>query len=98
MTEEVLQVGVALGAASGDVLKMVLFEGFRMALAGLIAGLTGAFAVTRFLSTMLFKVQPTDAITYSGAVVLVALVTLLASYFPARRAAQVDPSVALRQE
>jgi ABC-type antimicrobial peptide transport system permease subunit len=60
--------------------------------------LFGAFVLSSLLSTMLFRVEPTDAFTYLGAIVLIGLVTVLASYFPARRAAQIDPSVALRQE
>ena len=89
---------MALGAASSDVLTMVLSDGLRMALAGLVIGLAGAFAVSRAFSTMLFKVEPTDATTYSTAVILVALVTVAASYLPARRAGRVDPSVALRHD
>jgi putative ABC transport system permease protein len=77
---------------------MVLSEGFRMAVVGLILGLAGAFAVGRLISTMLFNVKSTDLVTYLSAISIVTLVTLVASYFPARRAARIDPSVALRQE
>jgi predicted permease len=89
---------VALGAGSGDVLRMVLSEGFRMSFVGLILGLAGAFAAGRSISTMLFNVKSIDLATYLSAIAIVMLVTLVASYFPARRAARIDPSVALRQE
>jgi putative ABC transport system permease protein len=89
---------VALGAAAGDVQRMVLSEGFRMAAVGLVLGLAGAVAAGRFISTMLFNVKSTDVVTYVAAIAIVTLVTLVASYFPARRAARIDPSVALRQE
>jgi ABC-type antimicrobial peptide transport system permease subunit len=89
---------MALGAASHDVVKMVLAEGVRMAIAGLALGLGGAILITRLISTMLFNVKPTDAIAYSATVALVMAVTVLAAYFPARRAARVNPSVALRHE
>jgi predicted permease len=89
---------VALGAGSSDILRMVLSEGFRMSVVGLILGLTGAFAAGRSISTMLFNVKSADAVTYLSAIAIVMLLTLVASYFPARRAARIDPSVALRQE
>jgi putative ABC transport system permease protein len=89
---------VALGAASGDVQRMVLSEGIRMAAVGLVLGMAGAVAAGRFISTLLFNVKSTDVVTYVSAIAIVTLVTLVASYFPARRAARIDPSVALRQE
>jgi predicted permease len=89
---------VALGAGAGDVQKMVLSEGFRMAVVGLVLGVAGAVAAGRFVSMMLFNVKSTDTVTYVSAVAIVTVVTLVASYFPARRAARIDPSVALRQE
>jgi putative ABC transport system permease protein len=70
----------------------------RLAIAGLAVGLAGAFAASRVLSTMLFSVKPTDPPTYGVVAGLMALVTLAASYVPARRAARVDPLVALRHE
>ena len=87
---------MALGAGSRDVLKMVLLQGVRLAIIGLAVGLTGAFAASRLLSTMLFSVKPTDPLTYGAVTGLMALVTLAASYVPAHRAARVDPVVALR--
>jgi predicted permease len=89
---------MALGADTGDVLRLVLRQGLALAAVGLGIGLAGAFAASRLLTSMLFEVKPNDPITYAGVAVLLGLVTLAASYIPARRAAKVDPLVALRQE
>jgi putative ABC transport system permease protein len=91
-------VRVALGARSSDVLKMVLGQGTRMAAIGVGIGLAGAFALTRVMSTLLFEVSVTDPATFAAVVALLAAVTLLACYIPARRATKVDPMVALRRE
>jgi putative ABC transport system permease protein len=91
-------VRVALGARSSDVLKMVLGQGTKMAAIGVGIGLAGAFALTRVMSTLLFEVSVTDPGTFAAVVALLALVTLLACYIPARRATKVDPMVALRCE
>jgi putative ABC transport system permease protein len=91
-------VRVALGARSSDVLKMVLGQGTKMAAIGVGIGLAGAFALTRVMSTLLFEVSVTDPGTFAAVVALLALVTLLACYIPARRATKVDPMVALRRE
>ena len=87
---------MALGAQRLDVQKMVINEGIRLALAGLAIGLAGAFALARLLATLLFEISSTDPITYAEIAVLLVSVTLLASYFPARRATRVDPMIALR--
>ena len=89
---------MALGAQSGDVLKMILAHGMKLAAIGIVVGLAGAVATSRLLSTMLFEVQPTDPLTYAAVALLLGLVALGASYVPARRATQVDPLVSLRQE
>jgi putative ABC transport system permease protein len=89
---------MALGAKQSDVLRLVLFEGFRLAILGVTLGLAGAFAATRVLTDLLFQVKPTDPMTFIGLSILLALVALLASYIPARRATKVDPLVALRYE
>jgi ABC-type antimicrobial peptide transport system permease subunit len=89
---------MALGAGSQEVLKMMLLQGVRLAIIGLAVGLAGAFAASRLFTTMLFGVKPTDPLTYAAVAGLMALVTLAASYIPARRAARVDPLVALRHE
>jgi putative ABC transport system permease protein len=89
---------MALGAGSRDVLKMVLLQGVWLAILGLVVGLAGALAASHLLTTMLFRVQPADPLTYGAVTVLIALVTLAASYVPARRAARMDPVVSLRHD
>jgi len=89
---------VALGAQSKDVLKQVLQEGARLAAVGLALGLAGSLAATRLIATLLFGVKPADPLTFVVVAVILASVTLAASYIPARRATRVDPTVALRYE
>lgn len=89
---------MALGADSRDVLKMVLVQSVRLGIIGLAVGLAAAFAASRLLSAMLFRVKPNDPLTYGAVTGLIALVTLAASYVPARRAARLDPVVALRHD
>jgi putative ABC transport system permease protein len=89
---------MALGAKQSDVLRLVLAEGFRLAVLGVVLGLAGAFAATRVLTSLLFEVKPTDPMTFIGLSILLAAVALLACYIPARRATKVDPLVALRYE
>ena len=89
---------VALGAQSSDVLRQVLGEGARLAVAGLALGLAGAIAATRFMGTLLFGVKPVDPLTFAAVAAVLAGVTLAACYIPARRAMRVDPIVALRYE
>lgn len=89
---------MALGASSGDVLRLVLGQALLLAGIGLVLGLAGAVAATRLLTSMMFEVKPTDPLTYVSVAALLGVVALAASYIPARRAAKVDPSVALRQE
>ena len=89
---------MALGASPGDVSRLVLREGMLLAGLGLVLGLAGAVAATRLLTSMLFEVKPGDPATYAAVAALLGIVALAASYIPARRAARVDPLVALRQE
>lgn len=89
---------MALGASSGDVLRLMLRQGMTLAGIGLVLGLAGAIAASRLLSSLLFEVKPGDPLTYVGVAVLLGLVALAATYLPARRAARVDPLVALRIE
>jgi putative ABC transport system permease protein len=89
---------VALGAQRVNVLRLVLGQGVRLAVAGAIAGVLGSLALTRLLKGQLFEIKPTDPATLIGAAVLMLLVALAACYIPARRATRVDPLVALRHE
>ena len=89
---------MALGARGGDVLRLIGTSGVRLALAGTALGAVGAFALTRFLSGMLFGVSSLDPLTFLAMAGMLIAVTLLACYIPARRASRVDPLIALRYE
>jgi putative ABC transport system permease protein len=96
----VREIGIrmALGARSSDVLKMMMREGAALIVAGLMIGLAGAWAATRLIEGRLYKVSPTDPLTFMGITILLIAVALIACYIPARRATKVDPMVALKYE
>jgi putative ABC transport system permease protein len=89
---------MALGAEPRDVLKLVIGQGLKLALAGTAIGIVGALALTRLMQGLLFQVSPTDPITFISVTGLLTIVALAASYLPARRAMRVDPMIALRYE
>lgn len=89
---------MALGASLRDVLRLIVGQGMRMALIGIVLGLMGALALTRVLGSLLLGIGTTDPVTFIGVPILLVAVALLACYIPARRAARVDPLVALRHE
>jgi putative ABC transport system permease protein len=89
---------VALGAQRDQVLRLVVGQGLLLALIGTAAGLAGAFALTRYLKTLLFNVSPTDWLTFTAVPIVLCAVALAACYLPARRAMRVDPMQALRYE
>jgi predicted permease len=89
---------MALGAQSGNVLRMVMGESLLLVLLGMAIGLAGALATTRLIAGMLFELTPNDPLTLALATLLLLAVAALAGWLPARRAARVDPMIALRRE
>ena len=100
VTQRRHEIGVrmALGAERSDVLRLVLSRALRIVVAGVIAGIAGALGVTRVLQRFLFGVTPTDPIAFTIVTMLLIVVGLVAAWLPARRAARIDPCVALRAE
>jgi putative ABC transport system permease protein len=94
------EIGVraALGASRADILSLVVGQGFRITFLGIFAGIAGSLAITRFMANMLFGVNERDTFTFIAVPLLLSAVALVACYLPARRAAKVDPMVALRHE
>jgi putative ABC transport system permease protein len=99
-TQRTHDIGIhmALGAGKADVRRMVLRQGLRLTLIGVVLGVAGALALTRVLTSLLYGVSPTDPLTLAFVSLLLVGIALLASYIPARRAARIDPMVALRYE
>jgi putative ABC transport system permease protein len=100
VTQRTHEIGIrmAVGARPLDVFKMILGQGMKLALIGVVLGLVGAFIVTRFMATMLFGVEPTDAMTFGAITAILIAVALLACYLPGRRATKVEPTISLRYE
>jgi len=93
-----LGIRMALGARRGDVLKLILGQGLKLAIIGAVIGLGAAFALTRWMESLLFDVRPTDPLTFAVITFVLLSVALLACWLPARRATKVDPLTALRHE
>ena len=89
---------MALGAGTGDMVKLVVRQGMLLAGIGVAVGLAASFGLNRVLANLLFGVKNTDPITYISVAAILVAVALLATYFPARRATKIDPIIALRYE
>jgi putative ABC transport system permease protein len=100
VTQRRQEIGVrmALGAQRGDVLRMMMGLGIRLTLLGVFIGLIGAFALTRWMASLLFEVNAMNPLIFSMAATVLVVVALAASYFPSRRAASIHPMQALRTE
>jgi putative ABC transport system permease protein len=89
---------MALGAEPSAVMRLVVGQGMKLAIAGIAIGLVAALGLTRLMAGLLFGVSATDPLTFAGVAILLAFVALAAAYIPARRAMRVDPMIALRDE
>ena len=99
VSQRTAEIGIrmALGAQRGQVIGLVMIGGLRIVVFGLAIGLAGAAAASRLIRTLLFDVTPTDPVTYVAIVIVVAAAALVASWLPARQAAGIEPTEALRK-
>jgi putative ABC transport system permease protein len=100
VTQRTREIGIrrALGAGGADVLKLVLKEGLKLSLVGVVIGLIAAFALARLLESLLYGIRAIDPLTFSVTPLLLTAVALTASFIPAARAVKIDPMKALRYE
>jgi macrolide transport system ATP-binding/permease protein len=100
VTQRTRELGIrmALGASRGDVLRLVVMQGLRLTVMGVVFGLAASLAVTRLITSLLYSVSPTDVVTFTVVPLVLAAAALAASYLPALRATRIDPMVALRYE
>jgi putative ABC transport system permease protein len=100
VTQRVPEIGIriTLGAQAHEIMGMIVGQGLRLALVGIVIGISGAFALSRVLSRFLYGVAATDPFTYIAVAALLLAVAIAASYVPARRATRIDPMSALRSE
>ena len=100
VTQRTHEIGIrmAIGARPSDVFRMILGQGMFLTIIGMVAGLLGAYGLTRLMRTILFDVRPTDPLTFGAVALLLAVVALIACYIPGRRATKVDPVNSLRYE
>ena len=100
VTQRTHEIGIrmALGARAGNVLSLIMKNGVTLVLTGIVIGIAGALALTRFLTTLLFGVTPTDSVTFVVVSIVFFVIAVVASLIPAVRATRVDPLVALRYE
>lgn len=100
VTQRTQEIGIrmALGAEPGKIMVMIVRHSLVLVVVGIVLGLVGAFSLTRVMQSLLFRVSATDTLTFVAPPLILGAIALLASYFPARRAARVDPTMALRSE
>ncbi|HEX5437237.1 MAG TPA: FtsX-like permease family protein, partial [Gemmatimonadaceae bacterium] len=100
VTQRTREIGirVALGASTGNVLRIIVRQGMMLAIGGIVIGVVGGLLLTRVLASLLYGVSATDPFTFAFVALVLAAVALLATYLPARRAAGIDPIIAMKAE